>query len=343
MKRGKYFAISIIAAALLIVGVIASLNATKNHPGEVVKIIITAPDNTNSEQTLQDAINSGALKNLKVVTRSSTFKFAYTTPNPGVNAAGISVITEGDGEISLQQAIDKNVLCPVNVPTLTTFSHVPEGGHSADEIKVTIGSQTKSLQDAINAKDFCPSTAPANQCTRIKVANKPNVILSDGHLNNGLPGGTPVSGPAFDGGCGKSPGDGYFEETADTQLHICQLAMGRTDVKVEKLDIDDIDSRDNECFWIWDDAKDEWKSTNSGGTSHIGSLWCKTNSCTNVCGNGTKETGEVCDFGNPDGIGSGPQYTGEPCISGEGEVKVSCTNYCSTLTTSCAYSNKFLA
>tara|TARA_Y100000034_G_C6876321_1_gene400836 strand:+ start:785 stop:1747 length:963 start_codon:yes stop_codon:yes gene_type:complete len=96
-----------------------------------------------SEGTLQQAIDNNLLKGPSI----SAGNLSSPISNPGHDFNYIWVSINGDEE-TLKNSLSTG-LCGISSPT-TSYSSGVVVGHFATEIEITVGNETKSLQDAIN-------------------------------------------------------------------------------------------------------------------------------------------------------------------------------------------------
>ncbi len=161
-KRGKYFAVGLFIFLSLILGLFiingALSPSIRSHDAGGVEVKIN-----NADRTLQDAISDagGNLiindKNFPRVSVSPTI-----IPNPGVSSDNV-MVKVGSFEGSFTTAIGTLGLCGASGSYSGTLSG---GQHKADEIEVSVGGMSKSLQAAINNKEllYTKNNLVSNRC-----------------------------------------------------------------------------------------------------------------------------------------------------------------------------------
>lgn len=144
MKRvvkKSFICITLLIIFLASVIPIISLGSTPSVNGHSAdNILITL---NNYKMTLQYAINNNFLTDYKNI--------------PNANQPNIPTIINGHDNlytISITNPNSKGFCPPATLPSADNINV----GHSPSEISVMIGTIPKTLQEAINGRDFCPTT-----------------------------------------------------------------------------------------------------------------------------------------------------------------------------------------
>lgn len=173
MKKGvMYFTIFSFILILGIFAVNAALSTSiKSHSAndirvrvaEVDRILYVFPTYDYSEMSLQEAVNQDLLINQRYSYQKVKTESPTSIQNLKTSANNV-IVRVGNEDKTLTAAIGTLGICG-STGTYSPSTIVPPNGHLASQIEVTVNGQSKSLQDAVNAKELLYTSVNHSKCS----------------------------------------------------------------------------------------------------------------------------------------------------------------------------------